>query len=188
MRQKFIGVAFVILLALLPVMAGAEAGKSPDDPIPAGEPAVIGPFTVTITGWNNDATDAFQERNAETVEQDLPDGSRYIIIDVTVMYDGDDIARGTNVNWHFIGPEKAELSEAYCPTTWQTVVNNAPETVDIFPGGTVRYQHCAIVPDDAVATLQPYLHVNNYDYVFMSLPKPSVASTPLPSPAATPTR
>lgn len=187
MRQKIIGVVFVALLAFLPLTAGAETGKSPDDPIPAGEPGTIGPYTVTITGWNDDATGIFEKASPDMVAKDLPEGSRYILIDVDLVYNGDDIGQGRNVFWDFIGPEKAALSKTYCPTIPNDLIENEPERVDIFPGGKVHYQVCAIVPDDSVSTLQPYVSVNGHGRMFMAFPREGTA-TPSASPQATPTR
>jgi len=176
MRLKLLGPFILLALVMVPAVVAAEPGKSPSDPIPAGEPGQISPYTLRITGWDDNATNQFRMENPDVVESDLPNASRYIIIDVTLTYNGDDIGHGLDVHWSFIGPENAELSNTHCPTTWQSVVNNAPERADVFPGGSVHYQHCAIVPDNAIPTLQPYVRVNNYERLFLELPQAGKAT------------
>lgn len=127
-------------------VAPEEAAAAVDAALALGTPATVGDYTVAITAVNQDATQAIAEAN----EFNEPAVGRYVLVDVSVTYNGTEPEANPwiDLDLGFQGTDARNYSTASCSAVVPSPAINGPA---LRTGGSATFQECFDVPADAVA-------------------------------------
>lgn len=136
--------------------APSESASSPAAPpssapaaalegLPYGQSTTVGDYTVTITGVNTDADAAIAEAN----QFNKPPTGRYVLADVSVVYNGtEEGIPWAQLQMAFLGTDARNYSWTSCTAT---VPRPGFQQPNLRAGGAAEYQVCFDLPAEAIA-------------------------------------
>ncbi|WP_043503234.1 hypothetical protein [Georgenia sp. SUBG003] len=123
---------------------GGEPAAAAGDLLPLGQAAEIGDYTITVNGLNLDADDAI----AEADEFNPPADGRYVVADVSVVYNGAEEGNPwMDLSYIFMGSDNAQYDDGTCMAIEENSVVNVPT---LNTGGAADYSVCMDVPVEAI--------------------------------------
>ncbi|WP_199422522.1 hypothetical protein [Actinotalea solisilvae] len=109
-------------------------------PLALGESAVVGEYTVTVTAIDTDADDVV----AATDQYNAPPTHRYVLVDLTVTYAGEDVGDPFwDLDTAVLGTDGRAYSASSC---WATLPQDPLDLEPVAAGATASYQVCMDVP------------------------------------------
>jgi hypothetical protein len=130
---------------------GLVTANTEADPAAMGVTGQTGPYLITVTGTNPDATDQILEM--DSFNEGPADGYRFVLINVSVTYIGDGVGDpGVELSYDGVGQSGTEYSTA--ADSCGIVTNDEFSTGDLFTGAVVTYNVCwQVAADDADSLL-----------------------------------
>ena len=148
-----------------PTSVTGSTGPSPDgdlsddrtSPNPVATAVEIGDgWTLTVNDVDTDAAAAITAQN--DVNDPAPEGSTYVLVDVTLAYDGDGDGEGGAASLY--STEIGLVGDSNVSADSECGVIEVPDGLDlfddIFPGGSVSGNLCFVVSDDDLDSLLVY--------------------------------
>lgn len=127
-----------------PAAPSSSAPAAPLEGLAYGQSATVGDYTVTITGVNTNADAAIAEAN----QFNKPPTGRYVLADVSVVYNGaEEGIPWAQLQMAFLGTDARNYSWTSCTAT---VPRPGFEQPNLRAGGAAEYQVCFDVPAEAV--------------------------------------
>ncbi|KAE8764085.1 DUF4190 domain-containing protein [Georgenia thermotolerans] len=124
--------------------AAAEEQAAAAEALPLGQSAEVGDYTVTVKGVNLNANEVMADEN---LYNDEPT-NQYVLVDVSVAYNGDDEGDAwLDLNHVFQGSDSRQYDWVDCEAIEPNSVMDAPT---LTAGGTADYQVCMDVPPAAI--------------------------------------
>lgn len=116
------------------------------DPIPVGTATDIGEgWTITVNGVDPDAAGTLA---ANEFNDPAAPGSAYVLVDVSLQYDGEESASATAVELRLVGDSNV-ASRSGCSVSWDAELDR---WADVFTGGTLTGEVCFEIPAGDVAS------------------------------------
>lgn len=143
--------------AASPTAVTGSTGPDPDgdladgraDPIAVGTATDVGEgWTLTVNGLNPDAagTLAVNEFNDPP-----PAGSAFVLVDVTLQYEGEESGSPTIIDFHVAGDSNVAGRVGSCSQSWDGELDRFSE---VFGGGTLSGELCFEVPESDLDSIQ----------------------------------
>ena len=129
--------------------ASVDAGLgSRGNPIPSGDPAVVGDYEIKVIGFTPDATAEVLDYNE--FNDPPPEGSVYTLIRLEYAYFGDTSGDPwIDVSWSAVGDSNVSSDGGDCVT----YPDNVFDLGELFPGGTTDGNICLTVVEGDVGSL-----------------------------------
>lgn len=149
--------------------APASGGNDRDRPIPIGQAAAVGDWTVQVTGVTPNASKQIEAENM--FNDPPPDGKQFYIISLALTYNGGETGSVYDLDF------KAVDANNVAYTTYDPSCGVIPQEfnfgADVFPGGTISGNICVVVDSSTTKTLvlyaQPSFSLGADDRVWFSV-------------------
>lgn len=129
--------------------AGSEASEeeqaaAENAMLPLGQTAEVGEYTVTVTGVNLNANEIIANEN----QFNEPPTNQYVLVDISVVYNGDDEGDPwIDLSHSFQGTDARQYDSSSCTAVQPNPVMDVPTLTN---GGAADYQVCMDVPAEAM--------------------------------------
>jgi hypothetical protein len=124
--------------------SAAEPPPNEVTPLPLGESAEVGEYTVTVDRVIPDADGIVAHEN----QFNSPPDGRYVLVELTVTYNGDEEGDPwVDLSTDFVGTDARKYDTSSCMAV---VPQEASDVPTLLLGGTASYQECMDVPPTAV--------------------------------------
>jgi hypothetical protein len=133
----------------------SPAGTAQSDrthPIPIGQSATVGEWTMQVTGVTPNATKAILAQNQ--FNDPPPDGKQFYLISISLTYNGSDTGNAYDITWKAVDANNVSYT-TYDPSCG-VISQEFNLGADVFPGGTIRGNICFVVDSAAAKTLVLY--------------------------------
>lgn len=121
---------------------------SRDNPNPLGSELVSTDWTVTVTDVDMDATDYLISEDSY-LEQELGSDMKYILVDLTAIYTGDETGMSYDVLTDFVSSKGQVYNDvyAYFPDRWGDVS-------EVYPGGELSGRVAIAIPEGETGVIR----------------------------------
>ena len=111
-------------------------------PIAVGTPTDVGEgWTMTVNGLNPDADGTLA---ANEFNDPAPAGSVFVLVDLTLEYEGEETGSATAIDLHMVGDSNLAVRSGSCSVSWDGELDRFSE---VFDGGTLTGELCFRVPE-----------------------------------------
>ncbi len=125
-----------------------SASGTRDNPNSIGSELVTSEWTITVNSVDMDATDYLISEDSY-LEQELGSGMKYILVDLTATYTGEETGMAYDVMTDFVSSKGQVYNEvyAYFPDRWGDIS-------EVYPGGELNGRVALVIPEDEVGVIR----------------------------------
>lgn len=143
-----------------------QPSGSQQSPLPQGQSATVGEYTVTVVSFDPAATAAVMAENQFNDEP--PEGQTYALVRLRVQYQGTDEGNPwVDLTTGYVGSDARAYSDPDCGAVEPDGFSDQPT---LFPGGESEANFCLLMPQAVVGTgaiyVEPTFSFSNDDRVW----------------------
>ncbi|WRS30722.1 hypothetical protein U6G28_03280 [Actinomycetaceae bacterium MB13-C1-2] len=125
-----------------------SASGTRDNPNAIGSELVSSDWTIIVTGVDMNATDYLISEDSY-LEEELGSGMKYILVDLTATYTGEETGLSYEVITDFVSSKGQVYNEAYAyfPDRWGDIA-------EVYPGGELSGRVALAIPEDEAGVIR----------------------------------